>query len=124
MPGRGADVQHPASGPGDWAGFDPTNGRQPGPDYVVLAVGRDFADVSPMRGVLHGGARHVLNVGVTVQPFDELPAARREGLLGGLGREVIPMSDVPTASVGPVPPTVSSPPKLDESRPAPMPDNR
>ncbi|WP_295527649.1 transglutaminase family protein [uncultured Pseudacidovorax sp.] len=124
MPGHGADAQHPAAGPGDWAGFDPTNGRQPGPDYVVLAVGRDFADVSPMRGVLHGGARHVLNVGVTVQPFDELPAARREGLLGAIGREVIPTSDAPTASVGPVPPTVSSPPELNESRPAPMPDNR
>jgi transglutaminase-like putative cysteine protease len=54
---------------GDWADFDPTNGRQPGEDYVALAVGRDFADVSPMRGVLHGGARHTLKVAVTVEPF-------------------------------------------------------
>jgi len=60
-----------APGAGDWAGFDPTNGRQPGEDYVLLAVGRDFADVSPMRGVLHGGARHVLSVGVTVRPENE-----------------------------------------------------
>ncbi|MDM0046158.1 transglutaminase family protein [Variovorax dokdonensis] len=57
--------------PGMWTDFDPTNGRQPGEDYVVLAVGRDFADVSPMRGVLHGGARHTLGVAVTVEPVDE-----------------------------------------------------
>jgi len=75
----GADASHAwvsvylpgEDGPGDWAGFDPTNGRQPGEDYVALAVGRDYADVSPMRGVLHGGARHTLRVGVTVQPEGE-----------------------------------------------------
>ena len=63
---------------GDWADFDPTNGRQPGEDYVTLAIGRDYSDVSPMRGVLHGGARHTLHVGVTVQPVGEvvqLPAS-------------------------------------------------
>lgn len=72
----GADASHAwvsvylpgAQGPGVWTDFDPTNGRQPGEDYVALATGRDFADVSPMRGVLHGGARHTLKVGVTVQP--------------------------------------------------------
>lgn len=79
----GADASHAwvsvylpgADGPGDWADFDPTNGRQPGEDYVTLAIGRDYADVSPMRGVLHGGARHTLDVGVTVQPQEELAAA-------------------------------------------------
>ena len=40
----------------------------PGPDYVRLAVGRDFADVSPLRGVLQGGANHTLTVRVTVAP--------------------------------------------------------
>jgi transglutaminase-like putative cysteine protease len=82
-PGRprlvGADASHAwvsvylpgAEGPGGWSGFDPTNGRQPGEDYVALAVGRDYADVSPMRGVLHGGARHTLDVRVTVQPLEE-----------------------------------------------------
>lgn len=83
-PGRprllGADASHAwvavyipgADGPGDWAEFDPTNGRQPGEDYVALAIGRDYSDVSPMRGVLHGGARHTLDVRVTVQPLEEL----------------------------------------------------
>ena len=71
-PGRprliGADASHAwvsvylpgRDGPGDWADFCPTNGRQPGEDYVTLAIGRDYSDVSPMRGVLHGGARHTL----------------------------------------------------------------
>lgn len=75
----GADASHAwvsvylpgtQDGAGDWVDFDPTNGRQPGEDYVTLATGRDFADVSPMRGVLHGGARHTLKVGVTVQPIE------------------------------------------------------
>jgi transglutaminase-like putative cysteine protease len=63
---------------GGWADFDPTNGRQPGEDYVALAIGRDYSDVSPMRGVLHGGARHTLKVGVTVRPIEELRAQAAE----------------------------------------------
>lgn len=56
-----------------WIDLDPTNDRAgwltPGEDYVTLAMGRDFSDVSPMRGVIHGGANHVLTVGVTVEPM-------------------------------------------------------
>ncbi len=56
-----------------WYDFDPTNNRDgwssPGPDYVRLAVGRDFADVSPLRGVLQGGTHHTLEVNVTVEPL-------------------------------------------------------
>ncbi|MDB5859823.1 MAG: hypothetical protein JWQ76_3512 [Ramlibacter sp.] len=53
---------------GVWADLDPTNKRAPGEDYVTLATGRDFSDVSPMRGVIHGGAKHSLRVAVTVTP--------------------------------------------------------
>ncbi len=80
-PGRprlvGSDASHawvevyaPAlgGGPGAWYGFDPTNDRAPGEDYIVLAVGRDFGDVSPMRGLLFGGGDHHLEVRVTVEP--------------------------------------------------------
>ncbi len=60
---------------GGWLDLDPTNNRAglgtPGPDYVRLAVGRDFADVSPLRGVLQGGANHTLQVRVTVAPVAE-----------------------------------------------------
>lgn len=62
---------------GAWHDLDPTNNRAPGEDYVTLAVGRDYADVSPLRGVIHGGARHELLVAVTVAPVDE-PAADAE----------------------------------------------
>jgi transglutaminase-like putative cysteine protease len=56
---------------GQWLDFDPTNNRSPGEDYVTLATGRDFLDVSPLRGVIRGGAQHVLNVAVTVEPVGE-----------------------------------------------------
>ena len=63
---------------GIWVDYDPTNNRcgwgSPGEDYVTLATGRDFADVSPMRGVIQGGAQHTLEVGVTVAPPDEIAA--------------------------------------------------
>ena len=63
-----------------WCDFDPTNNRagwhSPGEDYVTLATGRDFADVSPIRGVIHGGASHTLSVGVTVEPVLENPFSR------------------------------------------------
>jgi transglutaminase-like putative cysteine protease len=54
--------------PGAWVDFDPTNCRAPGEDYVTLAFGRDYGDVSPLRGVIRGGARHELQVAVTVTP--------------------------------------------------------
>jgi len=58
-----------------WVDFDPTNNRwgwhAPGQDYVTVATGRDFGDVSPLRGVIHGGASHILTVGVTVAPVGE-----------------------------------------------------
>jgi transglutaminase-like putative cysteine protease len=56
-----------------WCDFDPTNNRMPGEDYVTLATGRDYSDVSPMRGVIHGGASHTLRVAVTVMPLEAAP---------------------------------------------------
>lgn len=73
----GSDASHawvsvylPGEGdaPGVWTDLDPTNDRAPGEDYVTLAIGRDYADVSPVRGVIHGGTHHSLNVAVTVAP--------------------------------------------------------
>jgi transglutaminase-like putative cysteine protease len=53
---------------GAWLDLDPTNDRAAGEDYVTLAIGRDYSDVSPIRGVIHGGANHRLRVAVTVTP--------------------------------------------------------
>jgi transglutaminase-like putative cysteine protease len=53
-----------------WLDFDPTNDCMIGEDHVTLAWGRDFGDVSPLRGMIVGGGRHKLQVNVRVQPLD------------------------------------------------------
>ena len=69
---QSGDVQS-ACATSQWFDFDPTNNRTPGEDYVTLATGRDFLDVSPMRGVIRGGAQHTLDVAVTVTPMQSAP---------------------------------------------------
>jgi transglutaminase-like putative cysteine protease len=61
-----SDASRPNAG--QWLDFDPTNNRNAGEDYVTLATGRDFSDVSPLRGVILGGTSHQLEVQVTVTP--------------------------------------------------------
>lgn len=75
---QGADASHawvqvwcpgtpgvPDSGPGaGWLDLDPTNRLVPGSGHVRVAVGRDFGDVTPLRGVIRGGGHHTLEVGV------------------------------------------------------------
>jgi transglutaminase-like putative cysteine protease len=55
----------PADG---WLDLDPTNRVVPAADHVRVAVGRDFGDVTPLRGVIRGGGTHTLTVGVTTRP--------------------------------------------------------
>lgn len=55
------------SPPFGWIEFDPTNGCFAGTDHVAVAWGRDFGDVSPLRGVILGGAQHQLSVTVLVE---------------------------------------------------------
>jgi transglutaminase-like putative cysteine protease len=75
-PGRprlhGADASHawvsvwcPQLG---WIDLDPTNDVVVGNAHVTLAVGRDFGDVTPLRGVIRGGAEHTMKVAVSVVP--------------------------------------------------------
>jgi transglutaminase-like putative cysteine protease len=52
-----------------WVDFDPTNNCLVGEDHVTLAWGRDFGDVSPLRGMIVGGGKHKLKVDVRVQPL-------------------------------------------------------
>lgn len=54
-----------------WVDFDPTNNIQPGLEHISLAWGRDFSDVSPLRGVILGGGVHDPDVQVTVMPVDD-----------------------------------------------------
>jgi transglutaminase-like putative cysteine protease len=56
--------------PRGWIDFDPTNDCVVGEDHVTLAWGRDFADVSPLRGMIVGGGQHKLSVDVGVRRLD------------------------------------------------------
>ena len=50
-----------------WVGFDPTNNVMTGERHVAVAVGRDYADVTPSRGVYKGDSDSELAVGVSVR---------------------------------------------------------
>jgi transglutaminase-like putative cysteine protease len=70
----GADASHawvsahcPAHG---WVDLDPTNALVPDARHITVAWGRDYGDVSPLRGVVLGGAEHTLTVGVSVVPLE------------------------------------------------------
>ena len=56
-----------------WVGVDPTNDIEAGLRHVRVAIGRDYADVPPTRGVYKGGATSTLEVSVEVTPGDALP---------------------------------------------------
>lgn len=67
----GGDASHawfavfiPGSG---WLEFDPTNNKMPIDQHVTLAWGRDYSDVTPLKGIAYGGGRHTLSVSVDVQ---------------------------------------------------------
>jgi len=49
-----------------WIGFDPTNDLLVENDHIVLGVGRDFSDVSPVDGIIVGSPKQKLNVAVDV----------------------------------------------------------
>jgi len=44
--------------------YDPTNNLKPYDQHVTLAVGRDFADITPLKGIMFGGGNQVLDVSV------------------------------------------------------------
>jgi transglutaminase-like putative cysteine protease len=71
----GADASHAwvavFAPPHGWIGFDPTNNLLVNQEHVALAWGRDFGDVSPLRGVILGGGSHRLSVKVAVEKTSE-----------------------------------------------------
>jgi transglutaminase-like putative cysteine protease len=77
-PGRqrpvGAEASHawvalfvPGSG---WIELDPTNNVLPSWEHITLGWGRDFSDVTPLRGVINGGGEQTLTVRVAVEADD------------------------------------------------------
>jgi transglutaminase-like putative cysteine protease len=74
MPGKqrlvGADASHawfavhvPGTG---WLEFDPTNNTVPFDQHITLAWGRDYTDVTPLKGIAFGGGQNTLSVSVDV----------------------------------------------------------
>lgn len=51
-----------------WLDIDPTNNSTPDERYLTLAWGRDYGDVTPLKGVMNGGGAHDLRVSVDVMP--------------------------------------------------------
>ncbi|MEL6110627.1 MAG: transglutaminase family protein, partial [Planctomycetota bacterium] len=71
----GADESHAwvdvyVGEPIGWLGFDPTNGCLAGTDHIPICLGRDYEDVSPMRGVVLGGGSNTLKVSVDVEELE------------------------------------------------------
>lgn len=60
------DVFAPGRG---WVSLDPTHDREQTSQYVRVAVGRDYADVPPTRGIFKGNAREKMDVHVTVTAY-------------------------------------------------------
>ena len=56
-----------------WAGFDPTSGEACGVHHIRTAIGRDYADVPPTKGVYRGDAKSHLDVSVHVTSLDQTP---------------------------------------------------
>ena len=72
-PRRGADQSHAWVGawlgPGQgWVDLDPTNDLVVRDEHVVLAWGRDYGDISPVRGMILGGGHHTVTVAVDLDP--------------------------------------------------------
>jgi transglutaminase-like putative cysteine protease len=62
------------AGPGvGWVDVDPTHSNFPDDDYVVTAVGRDYSDIPPNRGMWTGRAQEQIAVSVKVEPAERVP---------------------------------------------------
>jgi transglutaminase-like putative cysteine protease len=63
---RGESHAWIAAWTGGWWGFDPTNDVEVGPRHIWVAIGRDYGDVSPLKGTYSGGNATAIEVSVDV----------------------------------------------------------
>lgn len=54
-----------------WADFDPTNNKIPNEEYIILGYGRDYSDISPLKGVVQSSGNSLLSVKVNVKFLDK-----------------------------------------------------
>jgi transglutaminase-like putative cysteine protease len=71
---RGADASHAwvavwCGAEAGWVHLDPTNDLIAHEEHVIVAWGRDFSDVSPVRGIILGGGQHTYGVDVELMPL-------------------------------------------------------
>jgi transglutaminase-like putative cysteine protease len=80
-PGRarleGADATHAwvavwCGAEAGWRSLDPTNAVEPQEDHIVLAIGRDYADVAPVNGIIISSGDQAMHVGVDVAPVENV----------------------------------------------------
>ena len=62
-----------------WLELDPTNALRADREHITLGWGRDFSDITPMRGVLLGGGDHEPEIAVTVVPEEEFASLYADG---------------------------------------------
>jgi transglutaminase-like putative cysteine protease len=53
-----------------WVDFDPTNNKIPNEEYIILGYGRDYLDISPLKGVVQSSGNSLLSVKVDVRVLD------------------------------------------------------
>jgi transglutaminase-like putative cysteine protease len=74
------EAQLPGAG---WTGFDPTNGCQVDQRHIRVAVGRDYSDVPPMRGVYRSsGGSQVMTVDLRIEPESSPDQQQSQSALG------------------------------------------
>lgn len=61
-----------------WVEYDSTNNVIPSDNHIIIAYGRDYDDICPIRGVVYGGGSQKLNVGVTVTPMNEFSSSSQK----------------------------------------------
>ncbi len=113
---QGADASHawvqawcpdtpgvPDNGSGaGWLDLDPTNDLIPGCGHVRVAVGRDFGDVTPLRGVIRGGGDHTLTVAVRTRRLPQSDGVGADsGIDPGAARELLELPHNPSEPILP-----------------------
>ena len=85
----GADASHawfsvfvPGTG---WVDFDPTNNQVPETQHITVAWGRDYSDVTPLKGIIFGGGSMTMKVAVDVLNLDTVGAPPAAESIGGTG---------------------------------------
>lgn len=82
-----------------WVGFDPTNNLLAGERHIRTAIGRDYADVPPTKGLFKGSAGSDLLVSVKVALSDAPPSPEKELRSSGEWTTADPTSETPSEDI-------------------------